>query len=193
MNNYDALACIELSSIAKGMRLLDIIAKRAPVSLLHHGRHSGPKYIILFAGDVASVESSYDEAIAESKGALIESMYLPVVSDQIWALLDGTIQSPSDDALLFVELPSVSNTIRELDFSLKLIDAKLVDAQFASGVGGRGYFALQGPLHDVEYCAHKLNLRLSEEDKIAIEIIPRPHEDIFSSLGHAPVFSAHWA
>ena len=191
--SYDALACIELSSIAKGMRLLDVIAKRAPVLLKHYGRHSGPKFIILFAGDVASVESAYKEALAESKGALISSMFLPVVSQGLWQLFDGKVESPEDDALLFVELPSVADTILQLDYSLKLIDAKIVDAQFASGIAGRGYYAIQGSLADVEHCAHNLHLRLEEHEKIAIEIVARPHEDIFLALGHRPVFSPHWS
>ena len=189
----DALACIELSSIAKGMRLLDIIAKRAPVVLKHYGRHSGPKFIILFAGDVASVESAFEEALAESKGALISSMQLSVVSDGLWDLLDGKVSPPQDEAILFVELPSVADTILQLDYSLKLIEAVIVDAQFASGIGGRGYFAIQGSLADIEYCAESLHLRLEEHEKIAIEIVARPHVDLFGALGHHPVFNAHWS
>lgn len=190
--SYDALACIELSSIAKGMRLLDVIAKRAPVMLKHYGKHSGPKFIILFAGDVASVESSYKEALEESKGALISSMFLPIVSDKLLQLFEGKISAPKDDAILFVELPSVADAILQLDYSLKLIDADIVDAQFASGISGRGYYAIQGSLADMEYCAESLHLRLEADEKIAIEIVARPHEDLFAALGHHPVFSPHW-
>ncbi len=190
---HDALACIELSSIAKGMRLLDIIAKRAPVFLKHHGRHSGAKFIILFAGDVASVESAYNEAVAESKGALISSMMLPIVSPGLWRLLDGEVGEATDESILFVELRSVADSILQLDHALKLIDAEIVDAQFASGISGRGYFAIQGTLPDIEYCAETLHLRLDAHEKIAIEIIARPHEDLFPALGHSPVFNSNWS
>ena len=180
----DALACLEFSSIARGLRTLDTIAKRAPVHLRHHSRHSGPKYIILFDGAVAPVEESYEEALAESRGGITGHMLLSTVHPDLWQLLEGEVSEPDNDrALMFVELTSVALAIETLDFVLKL-----VDAQFASGISGRAYYALQADLSDIEYAANELRLVVPESALDGLEVVTRPHSDLFAALGQSEVF-----
>lgn len=184
----DALACVELSSIARGVRVLDAIVKRAPVRLRHHGRHSDGKYVILIDGDVASVEESYEDALQHSGDALIDHMFLARAHERVWAALDGEYAETTDSAALMVETKSVACIIEALDYSVKLVDATVVDLQLAAGIGGKGYFALQAAQHDLEYAQEELLIRLPADRLVAIDLIARPHADMLSAFGHAGPF-----
>lgn len=184
----DALACVELSSIARGVRVLDAIVKRAPVRLRHHGRHSDGKYVILIEGDVASVEESYEDALQHCGDTLIDHMILARVHERVWASLDGEYAESTDAAALMVETRSVACIVEALDFSVKLVEAQIVDLQLAAGIGGKGYFALQAPQHDLEYTRDELLIRLPAERLVGIDLIARPHPDMLAALGHAGPF-----
>lgn len=184
----EALACLELSSIARGVRVLDAIVKRAPVNLRHHGRHSCGKYVILIDGDVASVEESYEDALQHSGDALIDHMFLARVHDRVWAALDGDYAAATDQAALMVETSSVACIVQELDYTVKLVDALVVDLQLASGIGGKGYFALQAPQHDLEYARDELFIRLPPDRVVGIDLISRPHHEMLAAFGHAGPF-----
>ena len=184
----DALACVELSSIARGVRVLDVIVKRAPVRLRHHGRHSDGKYVILVEGDVASVEESYEDALQHCGDTLIDHMFLARVHDRVWAALDGEYAEATEEAALMVETTSVACNVEALDFAVKLIDARVVDLQLASGIGGKGYFALQAPQHDLEYARDELLIRLPADRTVGIDLIARPHPDMLAALGHTAPF-----
>jgi microcompartment protein CcmL/EutN len=62
-----AIGLIELSSIARGLYVSDVMVKKAPVELLMSQTTSPGKYLILVSGDVASVQESTQAAIEQSE------------------------------------------------------------------------------------------------------------------------------
>lgn len=176
-----ALACIETSTITRGMVILDVLLKRAPVSVVHAGRHSPGKFIVLFRGDVASVEESHEEVLATVKDGLLDELLLAQPHAQILDGLESRFSTYSGDALLLVETTHVSSAIHALDHTLKLIDAQLIDLQFAQTIGGKGYFVLESTLSDVDY-AHSDLLSAFSGRLVAVDIIGRPHEDLVCAL-----------
>src|SRR4051812_50175521 len=54
----EALALLEVSSLARGVVTADAVAKRAPVELLLCEPTTPGKYLVLFAGGVAEVDES---------------------------------------------------------------------------------------------------------------------------------------
>lgn len=186
----EALACVELSSLARGVRVLDVMAKRAPIQFRHHGRHSSGKYVILIDGDVASVEEAYEDALQCAGDALLDHMQLAVVHDRLWSALDGVYAAADDRAAVMVETTTVATAIHALDFALKLVDASIVDLQLASGIGGKGYFALQGEQHDLEYLRDELAIRIPTDKNVALDLIARPHPEMLAAFGHSHPFHA---
>ena len=167
---------------------IDAMAKRAPIRFRHHGRHSSGKYVILIEGDVASVAEAYEEGLQHAGDALLDHMQLAVVHDALWSALDGDYASPDERAALMVETTTVATCVESLDFSLKLVDASIVDLQLASGIGGKGYFALQGEQHDLDYLHEELAIRIPDPQRVAIDLIPRPHLDMLTAFGHSHPF-----
>ena len=186
-----ALACIELSSIARGMVVLDAIAKRAPVKIRHRGRYSGGKYLIVIEGDVASVEESFSAAMDVSQPVLLDSMMLATAHEDLIHALDGKMAAATGEAVLLFELTTVASILRSLDSTLKLIETKVVDLHCAMGIGGKGFFAVEAPLHDVEFARDELLLTVDPELIISAEIIARPHEEMWDAMGHHNPFAAY--
>ena len=184
----ESLACVELSSLARGVRVLDAMVKRAPVGIRHHGRHSSGKYVILIEGDVASVEEAHEEALQTAGDALLDHMLLAVVHDRVWAALDGKYSPSVPLAALMVETRTVACNLEVLDHLVKLVDAHIVDLQLAAGIGGKGYFALQGEQHDLEWARDEALIRLPDDKVVSIDLIARPHPEMLSAFGHAGPF-----
>ena len=183
-----ALACLELSSIARGVRVVDAVCKRAPVRVFHQARHSPGKYVILFDGDVADVEESYDDGLQWCGDALLDYLLLSVAHDDIWRGLASDFAAVDGSAALMVETTNIATSIASLDFVLKLVETRLVDWQLGNGIGGKGYFAVQGEQHDVEHARDELLMRLDPMALAGIDVIANPHEEMLAAFGHAGPF-----
>ncbi|MEZ4462567.1 MAG: BMC domain-containing protein [bacterium] len=182
-----ALACIEVSSIARGVMLLDVIVKRAPVRLVHHGRHSNGKYIIVLSGGVAEVEEAHRAALDSAGPALVGHVLLSAAHAGVVKALNGKLATSGDDALYLVEMTAVWSAIEALDVALKYVDCAVVDLHLASGIGGKGYFAIQGDQADLEAVQDLLLGRFNDQI-VDQHVIARPHHDMLAAVGHAGPF-----
>ena len=61
----DALALLELDSVASGLAAVDTLVKRAPVEVLEANLVEPGRFLVLLAGGVAEVEESVS-AVVES-------------------------------------------------------------------------------------------------------------------------------
>ena len=75
----DALALLELDSVARGLRALDALIKQAPVQMLEANLIEPGRYLILFSGGVAEVEESFRMAREVGNESVVDKMLLPQV------------------------------------------------------------------------------------------------------------------
>ena len=73
-----AIALWEFSSIVEGVNAADAIAKSAPIDLLYTGTTHPGKYLVLVAGDTASVEVA-TIIVADLRVVIIDLVFLPDV------------------------------------------------------------------------------------------------------------------
>ena len=85
MKAPEALALLEFSSIAAGTRAADALIKKAPVTIERIGTLQPGIFAILWSGDVASVDESFQEASRVAGAAVHDRMMLAQVG-----LLRGT-------------------------------------------------------------------------------------------------------
>ena len=79
----DALALLEVASLARGVVVADAVAKRASIELIQCEPVSPGKYLILFAGGVAEVEESQAAGAAAAGEALVDRLFLPQAHEQL--------------------------------------------------------------------------------------------------------------
>ncbi len=146
-----AIAIWEFSSIAEGVNGADAIAKGAPVELLYTGTTHPGKYVVLVAGDTASV----DVAISIVGGldvALIDSVFLPDVhSDVADAMVrrDPRAETAAE-AVGIVETSTISSGVDAADAAVKAAAVSLSAVRMADGIDGKSYIVVDGVLGDVE-------------------------------------------
>lgn len=145
-----ALALIELASVAVGIEAGDAMAKRAPIEVLRAGTVHPGKYLVLVTGEVGDVEEALAAGREVAQPALVDTVFLPNVHDQVVAALRGRRRTGAGEALGVVETATVAATIEAADAGVKGARVQLLELRLADGIGGRGYLLFDGAVSDVE-------------------------------------------
>ena len=177
-NGLEALALVETESIARGYSVMDMLAKRARVTVRWAHPVTPGKFIILFAGEIASIEEAMDAAQESAGTSLIASMLLPQVHPALLAALAGQFTQASPAAVAIIEMDRVAQTLEAADLALKSAEVGLLKLHLAKGIGGKGFFILAGALADVEAAVFALEHSFLQEFILAKELIPNPQPDI---------------
>jgi len=147
----EALALLELESIAIGCRTADELVKRARVDVLEARPLDPGKYLILFRGDVASVESAWGRGREVAGDRLVDEVFLPAVHESIVPILRGEpVEENEIDALGILETAATASIVRAADAAAKAAPVRLLRIHLARRIGGKGYLVLTGTLADVE-------------------------------------------
>ncbi len=186
----EALALIELDSVARGLRAVDALVKRAPVTIHEANLVEPGKFLILFSGDVANVQESYRAACDVASDRLVERMLLPVVHPGLTRGLMGITDLEDPDCVGVVEGRFVAGVLEACDRSLKDADVKLCGIRVAGALGGKAYYVVRGVQHDVEAALAAGERVLSKRGTLfAIERIARPHAEFLAWLLRPPPFN----
>ena len=171
----EALALLEFSSIGRGARVVDDIAKKAPVDLHTALPVSSGKFLLVFTGDVGPVEESYREGLAAGGEAVVNKLLLPQVHPDVVAALEKRLEKRDVDALAIVESSSLSTTVGAADAAAKAAEIRLLAMRLGQGIGGKGFFTFTGSHSDVQ-AGIAAAVEVAERDKtlLGVEIIPRP-------------------
>ena len=181
--SHDALALIELDSIARGYKVVDAMVKKAPIHLLEVNLVEPGKFLILFAGDVESVNEAFSCGLEVAEGHSVDSMNLSMVHEAIIPALAGLVDCAAPDTLGVVEGAVVGTTLLACDQALKNSSVHLAGLRITPGLGGKAYFVVHGQHADVEAgLATAEEVLASGEHLIRVECIPAPHPDFVASI-----------
>jgi microcompartment protein CcmL/EutN len=178
----EALALIELGSIARGHRVADAMLKRAPVNLMRADWVSPGKFLVLVDGGVAEVDEAYRAGLEVAGDRLLDRLFLPQVHASLWPALAGEVRVGVVDALGIVETTTVAATLLGADAAAKAAPVRLIELQLARGIGGKGFFTVTGPLGEVEAAVEAAVAILDATVLAATEIIAAPHADLARKL-----------
>jgi len=185
----DALALLELDSVASGLAAVDTLVKRAPVEVLEANLVEPGRFLILIAGGVAEVEESVGAVAGDHSAALQATMLLPMVHAGLLAGLHGAEHTEAPDTIGVVEGTDVAGTLAAADRSLKDADVVLAGVRLSIGLGGRAYYVVSGAQNNVEAALDVGRAILEERGTLhRIECIPRPHREMVPWLLRPPPF-----
>jgi len=178
VSGHDALAVVEISTIARGYVVLDALVKKAPVTVRVARAVTPGKLVIVFSGDVASVEEAFEAAREHAKGTIVDDVLLPAAHAGLLPAIDGALVPASGDAIGVVETSTVASSVRAADAALKAALVVVPKARLAIGIGGKGVFVVCGALADVEAAVDAATAEIPVEKRVAIEIIAQPHDEV---------------
>jgi len=178
----EALALLEVASLARGVVVADAVAKRAQVQLLFCEPVSPGKYLILFAGGVAEVDESQAAGAQAAGDALLDRLFLPQAHEQLLPAIRagprGFAHDAADETAGLIELHSVAAALRSADAACKAAEVRLQLLHLARGIGGKAWFIVRGPLESVEAAVLAATQAAGEGLLAGAEIIARPHGDL---------------
>lgn len=177
-----ALGSIELASIARGIVVLDQMAKRAETTIVASRTVSPGRYWILVSGEVAEVEEAMTAARATAAEDVVDSLVLADPSDVLRAALASELELTLDESLAIVETLTLSSALLGLDRAVKDAGVRPIELRLGAGLTGKGVFTLTGPLHLIEAARDVITGVLDGPKLVRIELIARPHPDLPSRL-----------
>lgn len=183
-----SIAIWEFSSIAEGVNGADAIAKGAPIDRLYTGTTHPGKYVVLVAGDTASVEVAV--SIVEGLDAdLIDAVFLPDVDRSVADAMvrDRTSAETTADAVGVIETGSVASGIDSADAAVKAADVSLAAVRMADGIDGKAYFVVEGTVGEVDAAVEAGKDRAGER-LVASVVIPLLTDDLRDDLAASAGF-----
>ncbi len=182
VERFPALALLEFSSVAAGIVAGDAMVKRAPLAGLWTGTVQPGHYLVLIAGDTASVEESIDAGLEVSRAALLDRVFLPDVHPDVVAAVRGATVQGAIEALGIVETTSVASTIEAADAGVKGARVAIVELRVADGLGGKGYVLFGGTVHDAEAAVEIGSSRVPSGHLIRATVVASLHREMTENL-----------
>jgi microcompartment protein CcmL/EutN len=183
--DLDSIGLIEVTSIAQGYLVEDAMLKAAQVERLLARTICSGKYLIVVAGDVASVESAVEAGALCAAATLIEQRVLAHVHPSVFPAVAGTVdvEGAEGKALGVIETFSASSIIEVADAAAKSALVTLLRVHLAMAIGGKGFVLLTGDVASVE-AAVATGATMAAEEGILVgsAVIARPHRDLFREL-----------
>ena len=185
-----AIALIEFSSIATGIKSADAMVKRAPIMVIKSGTVQPGKYLVLIGGEVADVEESLDAGKGTGASAIVDIVYLPHIHLQVVEALSGGRVPDLEDALGVIETTTVAAAIHAADAGIKGAVVKLLEVRLADGLGGKGIVLFSGLVHDVE-AAIEIGVGVLETPDLLVQqvVIPQLHKEMWDNISDTTYFS----
>lgn len=177
--NLIVLGALEYSSIAIGILALDEMVKIAPIKIIEARTICPGKYLIVFSGDVASVEYSFHKGVEIGKEYLVDSLFLPMIHQDVIPAIGNIVKADGWNAIGIIETLSVVSSIEAGDIAAKTGGVNIIEIRLAIGFGGKSYVKIMGSLSDVEAAMEAGTAKAKANGQLCMEtIIPQPHIEI---------------
>jgi microcompartment protein CcmL/EutN len=173
-----ALGALEFSSIAIGILALDEMVKIAPVRIVEARTICPGKYLVVFSGDVASVEYSFKKGYDTGAEFIIDSLFLPMIHPDVLLAIGKIIPTDAWDAIGIIETLSVVSGIEAADRAAKVGGVKILEIRLAIGFGGKSYVKLLGSLDAVQAAMEAGTAIARSKGQLCMStLIPQPHAE----------------
>lgn len=178
-NNIIVLGAIEFSSIAIGLLALDQMVKVAPIQIIDARTISSGKYLVIFSGDVASVEYAYRAGDETGGDYVVDKLFLSQIHPDVIPAIGNTINIGEWETIGIIETLSIVSGIESADSAAKEGGVKIIEIRLADGYGGKSYVKMMGSLDSVQAAVKAGSAKAKEKKQLGMEtIIPQPHKEI---------------
>lgn len=180
---FPAIGMIETNSIARGVLVHDVMLKKAHIDVVQSSSVCPGKYIVFIRGTEGNVRESMAAGRHYGGEAIVDSLFIPNIREEIFPALLGCSQDVEIDSVAVIETFSVASAITLADMALKRSEVHLLDLRLAQGLGGKAFFIITGPLHEVEEAARHVEANCEPGMLTNIEVIAAPHEGLCKAIG----------
>ena len=178
-----SLAMIELSSVARGFQTTDQMLKAADVELVMARTICSGKYMVMVAGELASVQASIDAGLETSRECTVDYFILPDVHPDVFPALACASEVAPRGALGVIESFSVAALVEAMDKVAKQAPVAMMEARLAMALGGKAYLVFTGDVEAVRESVAAGAAVVAERGLLVNEVvIPDPSPELFETL-----------
>jgi microcompartment protein CcmL/EutN len=181
--NEKSIGLIELSSVAAGFEVADIMLKAGNVRLLLSRSICSGKYMVLIGGDTAAVSAAVSAGAEAANGCLIDQFVISNVHAEVFAALGRTQPTEPTGALGVLESFNVATLIEGADAAAKAAAVTLMEIRLAMALGGKAFVTMTGDVASVQ-AAVAAGRQVIAEAGVLVNavVISRPHPDVYREL-----------
>jgi microcompartment protein CcmL/EutN len=178
-----SVGMLELSSVAAGYQVADIMLKAGNVRLILSRSICSGKFMVLIGGDTAAVASAVDAGVAAANGCHIDHFVIPNLHPDVIAAIGRSQPSPPEGALGILESFNVATLLLAADTAVKTATVNLLEVRLAMALGGKAFLTLTGDIGAVEAAIKAGRTVLSDEGVLVnAAVISRPHPDVYREI-----------
>ncbi|MGD0731264.1 MAG: BMC domain-containing protein [Terracidiphilus sp.] len=182
MADISSIGIVELSSVATGFAVEDVMLKAASVQLLMARSICSGKFLIVVAGDVTSVQAACLAGGAAAGASLIERRQIARVHPSVLAAISNAVDIDPKQlrSIGVVETFSAASIIEVADACVKSADVTLLRVHLAMALGGKGFVLMAGDVSSVQ-AAVAAGAKVAGEDGMLVGkgVIAAPSEELF--------------
>jgi len=182
VSEISSIGLIELSSVATGYAVEDVMLKAGSVQLLLARSICSGKFLIAVAGDVTSVEAAVAAGAVAAGASLIEKRQIARVHPSVMAAISNAVDIDPKQlrSIGVVETFSAASIIEVADAAVKSANVSLLRIHLAMALGGKGFVLMAGDVASVQ-AAVAAGSKVAAEEGMLVgrSVIPAPSEELF--------------
>jgi microcompartment protein CcmL/EutN len=182
MAEISSIGLIEVSSVATGYGVEDVMLKAAKIQLLLARSICSGKFLIAVSGDVASVQAAVEAGGVAAGASLIERRQIARVHPSVLAAISNSadIDPKQLRSIGVIETFSAASIIEVADAAVKSANVTLLRIHLAMALGGKGFLLMAGDVSSVQ-AAVDAGSKVAAEDGMLVGrgVIPAPSEELF--------------
>jgi microcompartment protein CcmL/EutN len=177
-----SIGLIELSSVATGYAVEDVMLKAGNIQLLMARSICSGKFLIVVAGDVTSVAAAVQAGGAAAGPSLIERRQIARVHPSVLEAISNAVDIDPKQlrSIGVIETFSAASIIEVADAAVKSANITLLRVHLAMALGGKGFVLMAGDVSSVQ-AAVAAGSKVAAEDGMLVgrSVIPAPSEELF--------------
>ena len=182
MSEISSIGLIELSSVATGYVVEDVMLKAGSVQLLMARSICSGKFLIAVAGDVTSVEAAVQAGGVAAGASLIERRQIARVHHSVLGAISNAVDIDPRQlrSIGIIETFSAASIIDAADAAVKSANVSLLRIHLAMALGGKGFVLMAGDVASVQAAVAAGSKAAAEEGMLVGRgVIPAPSEELF--------------
>jgi microcompartment protein CcmL/EutN len=182
VSEISSIGLIELSSVATGYMVEDVMLKAASVQLLLARSICSGKFLIVISGDVSSVKAAVEAGGVAAGAALIERRQIARVHPAVLGAISNAVEIDPTQlrSIGVIETFSAASIIEVADEAVKSANVTLLRIHLAMALGGKGFVLMAGDVASVQ-AAVAAGAKAAAEDGMLVgkSVIAAPSPELF--------------
>ena len=182
MSEISSIGIIEISSVATGYAVEDVMLKAGNIQLLMARSICSGKFLIVVSGDVTSVAAAVQAGGVAAGASLIERRQIARVHPSVLAAISNAVDIDPRQlrSIGVIETFSAASIIAVADAAVKSADVTLLRVHLAMALGGKGFVLMAGDVSSVQ-AAVAAGSKVAAEDGMLVgrSVIAAPSEELF--------------